>query len=157
MNNLEQNRVAFMIWMRNRYPALYREALRMTTAPLAGPNGTPSAGLGDFASWTDAFSGLLKNITNVATTYLTSKADVQMVSQNVQRINAGLPPLNASGQVMSVAEMQAAGYSAATISQVEANLARSGIFGSLTASTGIPSWAIFGALGLGAFVLLRRS
>jgi hypothetical protein len=150
-----QNRLLFMTWLKAAYPVVYNEAMRATLAALPTPRGVPTANLGDFSSFVDSFNSLLNNVSDVATTYLTSKQQVQQVQQNVQRINSGLPPLNANGTVMSAADMQAAGYSQATITQVEANLARSGMIH--IGGAAIPTWAVFGALGVGAFMLLRRS
>lgn len=151
--NVLQNRILFMAWLKNTYPALYQAAVAATLNPLAGNNATPVATLGDFSSFVDSFNSLLTNVTNVATTYLSSKQQVEQVQRNVSRINSGLPPLNANGTVMTAADMRAAGYSEASISQVEANIARSGMIQIGGAS--VPSWALFGALGLGAFLLLR--
>lgn len=154
--DLYNTRLMWLAWMKTHYPVVYAEALRRTLNPAAAPASEMQlSGLGDWASFTDSFNSLLQNVSNVATTYLTSKAQVQQVTSNVQRINAGLPPLNANGTVMTAEDMQAAGYSAATISQVEANLARSNPLRALTSgSTG--TLLLLGGLGLGAFLLLRR-
>jgi uncharacterized protein YkwD len=66
-----------------------------------------------------------------------------LTQTNAQRLAQGLPPLTASGQVMTAAQMAAAGYSTAQIAAVQSQL-------------GIDpeTLMIVAAVGIGAFLLL---
>jgi hypothetical protein len=68
------------------------------------------------------FNSLITNITSFAGHYLTSASQQNLLQQNAQRLAQGLPPLNADGTVMTVAQMQAAGYTSAQIAAIEAKI-----------------------------------
>jgi hypothetical protein len=64
---------------------------------------------------------------------------------NAQRIAQGLPPLNANGTVMTLAQMQAAGYSSTQIAAVSSQL-----------SGGNEMLLILGVLAVGAVLLMSK-
>jgi len=75
------------------------------------------------------FNTLVATAANVATNALTGNS-AALVQENAVRVQQGLPPLNPDGSVMTVAQMQAAGYTSAQIQQIESTLS-----GGLTLNT----------------------
>lgn len=145
---------AALLWiqsLRMNYPDLWQAAMQKTFADQHAA-GTQ---LGDLGSWADSFSSFFNNVTQLATTYLTDTAAIKNVSMNANRVNQGLPPLNTNGTVMTPEQMTAAGYSNATITQIEANMAKGA--GSITGGIGAMPWYFWAILaGLGGYLLLRR-
>ena len=175
----ETARLLFLSWLRTNYPQVYSAAIQKTLqdASPRGLNGLGRsplmlyslAGLGmagmgddasvvndtggssyDFGNFATDFGSLLQNVSTAASTYLTAANSVNNVSTNISRVSGGQAPLNANGTIMTVAQMQAAGYPSATIQQIEANLARSP-----GGSTG--TLLLFGGLGLLAVLLLKKA
>jgi hypothetical protein len=87
-----------------------------------------SASGSDSSSSSNPFSSLLTGLfTGVATAgaaVLTSTVQTAALQQtNANRLAQGLPPLSATGAVMTAAQMAAAGYSSAQVAAVQSQLA----------------------------------
>lgn len=152
MDNAKENATAlFLKWLRVEHPDLYQAAMQKTFAD----NTAAGSQLGSLGSWADTITGFFNNVTQLATTYLTDTAQVKNVSLNAGRVSQGLPPLNTNGTVMSPEQMQAAGYASATITQIEANMAKGA--GSITGAIGAMPWYFWAALAAaGLWLVMRR-
>lgn len=91
----------------------------------------PAASAYGSSVWNSLFSTLVATTAGIATTALTGNS-AALVQENAQRVAQGLPPLNPNGTVMSVAQMQAAGYTSAQIQTIENVLAGGGSLSTTT-------------------------
>jgi hypothetical protein len=124
-------------------PSLPSLSATSSVASISDPSSTLVAG----GAMSNIFSNILSAVGvgaaqaagSVASGYINTAA---LQATNAQRMSVGLPPINANGQVMSQAQMLAAGYSPQKVSQFGPQL--SGSFSPI----------LLAVLGLGAVLLL---
>jgi hypothetical protein len=100
-------------------------ATPVTTPVINIPSGTTTADTSSSTALNTLFGTVVAAAANVATNALTGNS-AALVQENATRVAQGLPPLNPDGSVMSVAQMQAAGYTTAQIQTIENTLAGQG-------------------------------
>lgn len=106
-------------------PVADLSTLNMDIPTITDTSGTPAAS----TNTSGIFSGIASAVASLATAApaviraLSPNNSQTILAQNAQRAVQGLPPLNADGTVMTVSQLEAAGYSSSQISEWEANLA----------------------------------
>ena len=126
------NRAKFLAWVKNKYPKIYRMALLK-----AGQKRRGLSGLGqETESW---WSSIVTGIKEAIPAALQYKQQKDLMSMQLARAQAGLPPANVADYT--------------PVLKIETDLApatRTAFIDQL----GKP--VIFGALALGAFLLLKK-
>ena len=121
-----QAQLAFVKWVKGRFPRLYKDALDQSGLNMQ---------LGDFASSISSFFNGIKNtLTEIAPAYIQTKAEYELLKLNLDRARAGQMP---------VASLEAAQAAAAQQAQPQ----QAGQF---------PAWLIPVGIGIAALILLRR-
>lgn len=124
--NAPQVQYAFIQWLRNTYPNLYRRAMAESGLQM-----------GDFSDTISKVFGTIKDtVAQLAPAYIQTRAELELLKINIRRARAGQMPVNTLEEAGAGTAVTRTGAAAG--------------FG------GIPQWAIFAGIGLIALLLLRR-
>lgn len=90
-NNAKKARLQFLTWVKNRFPALYNEAISQAEI-LEGRMQLNGLGEDDQPTFWQKVTG---GLTSLGTTYLTLKNQRDAMKLNLARAEQGLPPVDA--------------------------------------------------------------
>lgn len=152
----ERAKLQFAAWLKQSHPQIYKRAAKAADVAVAhraeaatnALNARNANGLGQVtngAAETEAkagwFNTFLKSAATLGTTYLTIKNQQDQMDLNIERAQAGLPPLDIAQQPILTTQIQ---LPPETVSKI-------------TASAGmqVNKILMFGGLALAAFFLLR--
>lgn len=135
------NRLLFLRWLNRQHPEVYSRVTTQDRAPRSQMAGLFDSLSGAFSALTDNASKIARTVLDYKTATAAQKAQYQLLQQNIQRANMGLPPLNADGSEVTASQI------GNTATARDVMLANAG---------GVPVWAWAALGGLGIYFLAKR-